>query len=147
MRSLWPLVALLALPALPACGTEYMSAGEFLHDFPQSPPDCRRGDRDCAEVNRHLDAIQATIGDWCGTPREMHMMEVRRLGARAVPTLQRALDAEGWVRPFFAADILEGMGRAAEVSAWCRANTQHENFPWICQGLNPWSLLAGAGAL
>jgi len=137
----------LLLLAVTGCATQYVSQSEFMFDFPGPGPACAPRDRACPEVNRHLDAVQATIGDWCGTPREMHLMALRRMGEAAVPTLQRSLDVDGWIRPFFAARTLAGIGHDADVSAWCRAHTEDENFPWVCQGLTPWSLLARAGEL
>jgi hypothetical protein len=132
--------------ALTACGPEYMSTGEFLHDFPGPGPDCR-GDRTCAQVNRELDIIQGEIGSFCGTEIMRAEHRLLQLGEPSVPTLMRSLEVSGWVRPHFSALLLSRLHHDADLSAWCRAHSEHENFPWACQGLTPWSVLAGAGEL
>jgi hypothetical protein len=105
------------------------------------------GDRACRQVNRELATIAGEVGSFCGTGIIMAEDRIIHLGDAAVPALVRALDGDGWVRPFFARVILHRMWHFDQVSAWCRAHTDDDNFPWVCQGVNPWSLLAGAGEL
>jgi hypothetical protein len=135
------------LVALAACGPEYMSSAEFMYDFPDPPLRCAADDPGCPEVSRRLEVIRGTIGDGCGTERLTQMIALRRMGDRAVPTLLQALNGRDGARPYFAADLLESMGHQAEVAVWCRAHAESPNFPYLCQGLNPFTLLVRAGAL
>jgi len=137
-----PPAALAIALAGAACGGGYMSRGELLYGYPAAGVDCR-GDRACAEVERHLAVIRAEAGGWCGTVLMSELHRLVAMGDAAVPTLLAELDGDGWATPHYAATALRRLGRDAEVSAWCRAATGRDTFPWVCQGTTPYARWPG----